>query len=405
MKDFSPAVMRLLLSSFICIMGRAAALPFMALYLTQAMHWSQQTVGWVLGGSLFASTLLGLYGGFLADRIDKRLLMMSSCFVISISAILVTFSSFLLLVCVFLVLIDAALTVRSVALKALLADLLSVEKRSRAFSLNYTLINVAFSIGPLLGAAAFAYNHAAPFWVCAVFALMATPLLKRESRLNAPPSSYVVGTKSKALAPNFAQTLMDLKSDKRLVFFTLGTVLTQMVFGRFISGYITLYLIATQGVQAAANLAPYLLITNAIGVVCFQYPVGRFLRQNQLFAWVSLGALLYALGLLGFMFADSNLVWVLATIIFTIGEVIVIPSEYMFIDMIAPAEKRGSYYGVQGLSAFGAAINPIICAFLLSHFSGKVMFAFLIACALLAILMYRIGTQYQKRYVQVPVTA
>lgn len=398
MKDFSPAVIRLLLSSFICIMGRAAALPFMALYLTQAMHWSQQTVGWVLGGSLFTSTLLGLYGGFLADRIDKRLLMMLSCFVISISALLVTLSSFLLLVCVFLVLIDAALTVRSVALKALLADLLSVEKRTSAFSLNYTLINVAFSIGPLLGAAAFAYNHAAPFWLCALFALMATPLLTSGNRLHASPSNQAGESKSKALAPNFAQTLMDLKSDKRLVFFTLGSVLTQVVFGRFVSGYISLYLIATQGVQAAANLAPYLLITNAICVVCFQYPVGRFLRQNNLFAWVSLGAILYALGLLGFMFAQSNLVWVIATVIFTIGEVIVIPSEYMFIDMIAPAEKRGSYYGVQSLSVFGAAINPIVCAFLLSHFSGKVMFAFLITCALLAIAMYRIGTRYQKQH-------
>jgi MFS family permease len=398
MKDFSPAVIRLLLSSFICIMGRAAALPFMALYLTQAMHWSQQTVGWVLGGSLFTSTLLGLYGGFLADRIDKRLLMMLSCFVISISALLVTLSSFLLLVCVFLVLIDAALTVRSVALKALLADLLSVEKRTSAFSLNYTLINVAFSIGPLLGAAAFAYNHAAPFWLCALFALMATPLLTSGNRLHASPSNQAGESKGKALAPNFAQTLMDLKSDKRLVFFTLGSVLTQVVFGRFVSGYISLYLIATQGVQAAANLAPYLLITNAVCVVCFQYPVGRFLRQNNLFAWVSLGAILYALGLLGFMFAQSNLVWVIATVIFTIGEVIVIPSEYMFIDMIAPVEKRGSYYGVQSLSVFGAAINPIVCAFLLSHFSGKVMFAFLITCALLAIAMYRIGTRYQKQH-------
>lgn len=88
MKDFSPAIIRLLLSSFVCVMGRAAALPFMAVYLTQEMKWDQQTVGWVLGGSLLLSTLLGLYGGFLADRFDKRWLMMLSCFVISLSALL-----------------------------------------------------------------------------------------------------------------------------------------------------------------------------------------------------------------------------------------------------------------------------------------------------------------------------
>lgn len=405
MKDFSPAVIRLLLSSFVCVMGRAAALPFMALYLTQAMQWDQQTVGWVLGGSLFASTLISLYGGFLADHFDKRRLMMLSCFLISISALLVTFTSYLLLVCFFLVMIDTALTVRSVALKALLAELLTVEKRTSAFSMNYTLINVAFSIGPLLSAAAFSYNHAAPLWMCAMFALMATPLLKNGDRANATSTQAdtVSMSEQRGTKPNFTQTLIDLKNDKRLVFFTLGSVLTQIVFGRFVSGYISLYLIATKGVQAAANLVPYLLITNAICVVLLQYQVGRFLRQNSLFRWVSVGAILYALGILGFMFSESAMAWIIATVIFTIGEVIVIPSEYMFIDMIAPADKRGSYYAVQGLSVFGAALNPIICAFLLSHYSGKVMFSFLICATLLAIGMYRIGTRYQQRYVH-PVT-
>lgn len=380
MKDFSPTVIRLLLSSFVCIMGRSAALPFMALYLTQAMYWDQQTVGWVLGGSLFASTLLGLYGGFLADHFDKRRLMMLSCFAISISALLVTFTSYLLLVCFFLVMIDAALTVRSVALKALLAELLTVEKRTGAFSMNYTLINVAFSIGPLLSAAAFSYHHAAPLWMCAMFALMATPLLKNGDKTNATSAhaDAVSMSQQRVTKPNFRQTLIDLKNDQRLVFFTLGSVLTQIVFGRFVSGYISLYLIATKGVQAAANLVPYLLITNAICVVLFQYPVGCFLRQNNLFRSVSLGAILYALGIVGFMFSESTLAWIIATMIFTFGEVIVIPFEYMFIDMIAPADKRGSYYAVQGLSVFGAALNPIICAFLLSHYSGTVMFSFLI---------------------------
>ncbi len=43
-------------------------------------------------------------------------------------------------------------------------------------------------------------------------------------------------------------------------------------------------------------------------------------------------------------------------------------------------------------------INPILCAFLLSHYSGKVMFSFLICAALMAIGMYRIGTRYQQRH-------
>jgi MFS family permease len=92
------------------------------------------------------------------------------------------------------------------------------------------------------------------------------------------------------------------------------------------------------------------------------------------------------------MHAASVQAWVLATLAFTLGEVIVIPSEYMFIDMIAPADKRGSYFGAQGLSTFGAALNPIICGFLLAHFSGAVMFWVLIASASMGVLLYYAGT-------------
>jgi hypothetical protein len=32
------------------------------------------------------------------------------------------------------------------------------------------------------------------------------------------------------------------------------------------------------------------------------------------------------------------------------GEIIVVPCEYLFIDLIAPASQRGAYYGVQTLA-------------------------------------------------------
>jgi len=170
-------------------------------------------------------------------------------------------------------------------------------------------------------------------------------------------------------------------------------VLTSFVFGRFVSGYLSQYLILSRGTQATAKLIPYILITNAITVVVLQYPVGKLMQQKYLFRWVTLGASLYALGLLGFMQADSVTSWVLATLAFTLGEVIVIPCEYLFIDMIAPADKRGSYYGAQSLATFGAAFNPVVCGFLLAHFRSAVMFWTLIAAALTGVVLYYAGTR------------
>ncbi|OPA85410.1 hypothetical protein BFW86_21885 [Pseudomonas fluorescens] len=52
-------------------------------------------------------------------------------------------------------------------------------------------------------------------------------------------------------------------------------------------------------------------------------------------------------------------------ILFTLGEMIIYPSEFLFIDTIAPAPLRGSYYGAQNLAAFGGALSPVICGYLL----------------------------------------
>lgn len=388
MFGFPMTVIRLLLSSFVFVMGRAVALPFMALYLTEHLGLNQQVIGWVLGGSIFFSTLFGLYAGYLADRMNKSLLMMLACMIVALCTALLTVAANALAALLALICIESALTLRGISLKAMLADILPPEQRPRAFSLNYMLINMAFAVGPLLGAWLFAIKISAPLWLAAAFSLLASQVLGFQRNL---PTAH--GNDSKSRPTSFRQTLQVLKSDSRLILFTTGSVLTSFVFGRFVSGYLSQYLILSKGTQAAAQLLPYILITNAVTVVLLQYPVGKLMQQKYLFRWVSLGAMLYAVGLLGFMHAAHPLSWVVATLAFTVGEVIVIPCEYMFIDMIAPADKRGSYYGAQSLATFGAAFNPVVCGFLLAHFPTDVMFWVLISAACLGVVMYYAGTR------------
>lgn len=390
MKRFPSTVIRLLLSSFVFVMGRAVALPFMALYLSDSLGLDQQAVGWIMGGSIFFSTLFGLYAGYLADRLDKRRLMMFACIAVALCSLLVTVSAFALAALLALACIESALALRSIALKAMLADLLPPDQRPRAFSMNYMLINMAFAIGPVLGAWLFAYQVAAPLMISAIFSLLASQMVGYQAKPKTTPAPAMTVADAK---PGFGSTLASLKNDRRLIFFTLGSVLTSFVFGRFVSGYLSQYLILSRGTQATAKLIPYILITNAVTVVVLQYPVGKLMQQKYLFRWVTLGVSLYALGLLGFMQADSVMSWVMATLAFTLGEVIVIPCEYLFIDMIAPADKRGSYYGAQSLATFGAAFSPVVCGFLLAHFRSAVMFWTLITAALMGVVLYYAGTR------------
>ncbi|QHF46502.1 hypothetical protein PspS35_22900 [Pseudomonas sp. S35] len=71
---------------------------------------------------------------------------------------------------------------------------------------------------------------------------------------------------------------------------------------------------------------------------------------------ILLATVLFIAGPIGFSQADSLLTWCLAMFVFTLGEMIIYPSEYLFIDTIAPDALRGSYYGAQNLTAVGGTL-------------------------------------------------
>ncbi|QDL56318.1 MFS transporter [Rhodoferax aquaticus] len=391
MKSYPPAVRRLLLSTVVFVMGRSVGMPYLAIYLTERMQVSAQTLGWLLGGSVFFATVFGLYAGYLADQFSKRKLLLAACAMMALACVGVTVTTQLVLVFAALCCVEAAVTMQKIALKALLADWLAPTERAKAFSMNYTLTNVAFSLGPVVGAWAFGMEHAAPLWLSAGFALMASQVVTH-STVKADAGSQ---GGSAPVPSSFKDTLRDLRNDHQLVWLTLGGVLAAFVFGRFVTGYLSQYLIQTQGIEGAAHTMPAILLTNALVVILLQYPVGRKIAPPHLFRWVAAGVAFYVLGLWGFMHANSVLTWVLATAAFTVGEVITIPTDYLFVDRIAPAHKRGSYYGAQGLSLFGASLSPVVCGYLLASYPPAVMFWVLIAAAVASLWFYYQGARPQ----------
>jgi MFS family permease len=197
--------------------------------------------------------------------------------------------------------------------------------------------------------------------------------------------------------PDFRQTLAILRNDRRLIYFTLGSTLGAVVFGQF-TGYLSQYLILVSNAEFAYQVIGAVMIVNACIVIALQYLLSRGMRQENMLRWLVLGTLFFILGLIGFSLAGQSLwLWIAAMAIFTLGEIIVIPVEYMFIDFIAPQHLKGSYYGVQNLSALGGAINPVLCGFILSYAAPHMMFLMLIAAALFSLLFFFLGHRLAQK--------
>ncbi|MFT0518070.1 MFS transporter [Pseudomonas faucium] len=385
LKHYPAAVRLLLATTFILTLARALTLPYLVVYLADTFQLSVGHIGLLIGGALIVASLLSLYGGHLVDTLHNHSLISASTllFALAFAAAIASRSALLFFLC--LVLINLTLAVVDIAAKAGFCALLPVERRAEVFAIKYTLSNVGYAVGPLLGVAMLEMDEHLPFIASALIGLgMCLAYWRLGDRgLQAPPAQAGAG---------LAQVALGLAGDRRLVCFTLGGVLSAVVFGQF-TAYLSQYLVMTTSASEAARLVGYLVTTNAVTVIALQYLIGKRISRQRLMPWLMAGMALFIAGLLGFALAGSVLAWCLAMLVFTLGEIIVIPAEYMFIDLIAPEHLRGVYYGAQNLSNLGAALGPVMVGFALGLWWPGLIFYLLVMSVLLAGVFYWLGTR------------
>ncbi|MNF62469.1 Multidrug resistance protein MdtH [compost metagenome] len=366
MVSYSPLIRRLLICSLTIVVSRAITSPLLTLFVSDKLDLNQQDVGLLLGIAVFVATLLSLYGGYIIDRFEKRRLLILAMLSSAIGLVLLTFAENLYLTTATLIVTETASALFLIGSKAILSDNLPVGQRAKAFSLSYTLTNIGYAVGPMFGVLIAGSFTSAPFLVAAAIAFFSIFLM---TGIPKAPARAPVAVQ----AQTFLKTLITLKNDRTLILFTAGCLLSTVVHGRF-TFYLSQYLLVTSDAQHTMEIMAALLACNAISVIALQYQIGRFLKREHLRQWIVVGTGLFILGLIGFSLADSVVSWCVAMFIFTLGEIIIYPAEFLFVDTLAPDELRGSYYGAQNLAALGGALSPVICGFLLMHTPAPTMF-------------------------------
>lgn len=366
------AIRRLMVCSLTIVISRAVTSPLLALFISTQLGLNQNDVGLLMGIAAFIGTFLGLYGGYVVDRLEKRRLLILSMLSGAIGFLLLTFANDLHVAALALIITESASALFVIGSKAILSDNLPVEQRAKAFSLRYTLTNIGYATGPMLGVILAGVQPMAPFWTASAIAFLSIFLMK------GVPTSKRSDAAATLQPPSFLATLATLRGDRILILFTLGSLLNAVVHGRF-TIYLSQYLLVEYSSDDAMSILSAVLACNAITVIVLQYQFGRLLKREHLAFWMGIGSVLFISGLLGFMYAENSVSWCIAMFVFTLGEMIVLPGEYLFIDTIAPEHLRGSYYGAQNLAALGGALSPILCGFFLTYSAPTSMFLVLMA--------------------------
>ncbi len=259
------STLALLASSLLLTIGRGATLPFMTIYLNRQYGLGVDLIGYALTSALTIGVIFSLGFGILADKFDKKRYMLLAIIAFACGFIAIPMVHNVVLVVLLFALINCAYSVFSTVLKAWFADNLTATTKTRIFSLNYTVLNIGWTVGPPLGTLLVMQSINLPFWlaaICSAFPLVFIQVWVTRSVAASEGKNAAIWSPSVLLR------------DKALLWFTLSAFLASFVGGAFAS-CISQYVMVVADSGFAEKVVAVVLPVNAVIVVSLQYAVGR----------------------------------------------------------------------------------------------------------------------------------
>ena len=299
----------------------------------------------IILGILSAFGLVGsMVGGALTDRFGRRRLILFGLVFSAVSTLALGLVSTLASLYLLIVVIGLLSNVAGPAHDAMVADLLPENKRSEGFGILRVAGNLAWIIGPTIGGVVAARSFFMLFVIDSVLSGIVAYIFYK----------LIPETKPSAPAEKSHESVWQTVKGYRLVLrdfaymaFLLASMIMLAVYQQMYNT-LPVYLRDSHGFTPSAY--GFFLTTSAITVVLFQFWVSRSIKNRPPFLMMALGTVFYAFGFGMIGFISAYLLFLLASIIITIGEMIMMPTSQALAANFAPVDMRGRYMAVFGLS-------------------------------------------------------
>jgi len=336
--------------SFIDRVGGTMLFPFFALYITQKFNVGMTDAG-ILLGTMSAFGFLGnMVGGAFTDRFGRKQLILFGLVFSAVSSLAFGLVTTISMMYPLVIVVGLLGDIAGPAHNAMIADILPEEKRQEGFGTLRVVGNVAWLIGPIIGG--FVANKFDYFYLFVSDAVISCIVAALFFRM-LPETKPEVRTEAGMPHPepeSIGKTIIGyFKVFRNLGFisFIFANILMLSVYQQMY-GTLSVFLRDEHGLDPQ-NYG-ILMTASAITVVLFQFMVSRWLRDKPPFLMMSLGTLFFLIGFSMFGYVAAYLLFALALVVITIGEMIVFPVSQGLAANFAPEDMRGRYMAVFGLS-------------------------------------------------------
>ncbi|WP_134687445.1 MDR family MFS transporter [Brevibacillus migulae] len=395
-KGIHPLVRTLFIGTFFMVTVNAMSLLFLPLYLMKYSNLSAAEIGILVGCGPLASTVGGVMGGALSDKFGRKRILLGSLFSTGIFLFAIGLTTYPILLGVLVILSGVSQAFFVPTAKALIGDVTPEEKRVRVFSIRYVIVNGAYAVGPIIGAWFVNSDYAnLPFLIAGAIHLMFMLGLDKEYKkwdnlINTQGSRGNNGS-SKV---SFAKSLQTVASDSVILSLIAGGILVNFVEGQW---SVPLAFVTESRLENAAQVISLTVGVNAIGVILLQLPISKWVDVQKPVHGLVIGCIFCAIGMVGIAFSYYWYSFALSMAIFTVGEIIVVLSEFRLLDSVTPDDLRGTYYGAQNITIMGSFLGPWLSGIWIDTWGGEVAFTLLAGTILVSIIFFWLGIRIHSR--------
>jgi MFS family permease len=384
----------LMTGTFIDRLGTNLIMPFLAIYVVGRFNARVTQVGLIYTIFAVSSGLGNFLAGALADRFGRRFTLLLGLICAATARIALGLAddfAGLYIAASFAGFFGA---VGWPAQLAMTADLLGPQKRANGFSIQRVVINSTFALGPLAGGFLGPRIGYLPLFVLdALTSYFVAAIVFSKLPETRPHAESGTGRE------NFAQTLAGYRRvvrDRTFVAFILISILTVTAYMQM-STTLSIFLIKFQHTSEAFFGA--LVMLNALMVVFLQFSISRWASKQAPMLIMIGGAAFYLAGFGSYGLPPSIPLFVIAMVLITVGEMLVIPTSQALTALLAPIDMRARYVAMERLNWITAqSLGPLAAASIMDHFDPRwVWYGCSIICAVSMIGYYGLHQYARER--------
>ncbi|WP_273130962.1 MDR family MFS transporter [Bacillus weihaiensis] len=402
--DLHPNIKIRIMTEFFTDITQMAILPFMAIYFSSYV--GAGLAGILLMINILLSIMVGLYSGFLADRIGRKKMLVSAQ-AIQIFALLVMtvvnspwLTSVWITYAMFIV-SNISSSLIGPAASAMIIDVSTEKERPYIYGLGYWTGNIAIALGALLGGLFFEKYKMMLFMMflfVSIITLFIIIFFIKETFTFTLDKSETKPSIKTGLIRNYLHVL----SDRGFMLFIVATIcimslefqLDKYVAVRLKEQFeAELFTFTITGV----NMFSIIMLINTITIVFATLQLSKWLGQFNAKKVLTIGLIIYSISFTSFAYSNSFTLLILAAFFFTFGELMYSPIRQTILASIVNEQRRASYMAVDNLAYHVATLIGSIGLSLGALLPSEGMALLYLGLGLCGLVCYRIALSMKEK--------